>query len=299
MHRLLSDIPDGKRSTQGVSCPTMTDMTRRSIVITGSTRGIGRGLAAEFLRRGHDVAVSGRTQAAVDEAVAALAPLAVAGARVAGARCDVADAAAVQRLWDAAVAAFGRVDAWINNAGLSHPRQRIGELRAADIDVVAETNLLGMMLSTQVALAGMRLQPGGGTIWNMEGFGSNGMMAPGMSLYGASKFALTYFTKALLAETRGEPVKVCWLSPGIVVTDLVKLDLGSIRDAEAVRTRRIYDILADRVETVTPWLVERMLEPHKAGDRVVWLTRRKALGRFLRSLLRRRQLISDNDLAAG
>ena len=119
-------------------------MTVKSIVVTGSTRGIGRGLAAEFLKRGHHVTVSGRSQAAVDEAVAALAPLAVGGARVVGAPCDVADAAAVQRLWDTAIGAFGRVDAWINNAGLSHPRRQVGELRAADIDVVADTNLLGM-----------------------------------------------------------------------------------------------------------------------------------------------------------
>lgn len=274
-------------------------MAAQSIVITGSTRGIGRGLAAEFLKRGHLVTVSGRTQAAVDEAVAALTPLAVGGARVVGAPCDVADAAAVQRLWDTAAGAFGRVDVWINNAGLSHPRQQIGELRAADIDVVADTNLLGMMLGTQVALVGMRKQTDGGTIWNMEGFGSNGMISPGMSLYGASKFALTYFNKALLAETRGEAVKVCWLSPGIVVTDLVKRDMGSASGTEIARTRRIYDILADRVETVTPWLVEQVLRSHKAGDRVAWLTNGKAFRRFAGSLFRKRKVLSDADLAAG
>ena len=274
-------------------------MARQSIVITGSTRGIGRGLAAEFLTRGHDVAVSGRTQAAVDEAVAALAPLAAAGARVVGAPCDVSDAAALRLLWDRAAGAFGRVDAWINNAGLSHPRQQVGELRAADIDVVAKTNLQGMMLGTQVALEGMGRQAGGGTIWNMEGFGSNGMKTPGMSLYGASKFALTYFNKALLAETRGSAVKVCWLSPGIVVTDLMKRDMGSTTAEDAARTRRIYDILADRVETVTPWLAERILEPHKTGDRVAWLTNGKAFRRFFGSLFRKRKLLDGSDLAAG
>ena len=276
----------------------MPDMARQSIVITGSTRGIGRGLAAEYIKRGHDVAVSGRTQAAVDEAVAALAPLAADGARVVGAPCDVSDAAALRRLWDTAAGAFGRVDAWINNAGLSHPRQPIGGLHGADIEVVATTNLQGMMLGTQVALEGMGRQAGGGTIWNMEGFGSNGMMTPGMSLYGASKFALTYFNEALLAETRGGPVKVCWLSPGIVVTDLMKRDMGSTSEQEIARTRRIYDILADRVETVTPWLVERMLGPHKTGDRVAWLTNGKAFRRFFGSLFRKRRVLSDADFVA-
>lgn len=273
-------------------------MGRRSIVITGSTRGIGRGLAAEFLKRGHDVTVSGRTAAAVDEAVAALAPVAADGARVFGTACAVDDPSALQRLWSTAADASGRVDVWINNAGVTAPRQRIGALQAEHIEATQRTNLLGVMLATQVALAGMRAQPGGGTIWNMEGFGSNGMMSPGMSLYGASKFALTYFNEALLSETARGPVKVCWLSPGIVVTDLVKRDLGSTSAAEAARTRRIYGILADRVETVTPWLVERMLRPHRSGDRVAWLTPRKAFGRFFLSLFRRRQVVTDADFAA-
>jgi NAD(P)-dependent dehydrogenase (short-subunit alcohol dehydrogenase family) len=270
---------------------------RRSIVITGSTRGIGKGLAAELLRRGHDVAISGRSQAAVEQALAELAPLAARGARVAGAACDVSRAAELQQLWDHAVAAFGRVDVWVNNAGISHSRQRAGDMRTDDIRSVQETNLLGMMLATQVALRGMQAQPGGGTIFNMEGFGSNGMMRPGMSLYGASKFALTYFNKALLPETRNGPVQVCYLSPGIVLTDLLKRDMGGNDPAELERTRRVYDILADRVDTITPFLADGILRRQKPGARVAWLTGSKAARRFLMSLFRRRRLVTDADLA--
>ena len=174
----------------------------RKIVVTGSTRGIGKGLAGELLRRGHDVAISGRTQAAADAAVAELQPLATGGARAIGRACDVSRADELQRLWDEAAREFGRIDIWVNNAGLSHPRQRGGEMRAEDIRIVEETNLLGMMLATRVALHGMQAQPGGGIIYNMEGFGSNGMMTPGMSLYGASKFALTYFKMCIRDRTR-------------------------------------------------------------------------------------------------
>jgi NAD(P)-dependent dehydrogenase (short-subunit alcohol dehydrogenase family) len=267
------------------------------IVVTGSTRGIGKGLAGELLRRGHHVAISGRTQGAADAAVAALQPLATGGAAALGVACDVARADDLQRLWDATVRRFGRVDVWVNNAGISHPRQRGGEMRADDIRAVEETNLLGMMLATQVALRGMQAQPAGGTIYNMEGFGSNGMMTPGMSLYGASKFALTYFNKALLAETRDGPVKVCYLSPGIVLTDLLKRDMGSNDPKDWERTKRIYNILADRVETVTPYLAEGILREQKPGARVAWLTGGKAGRRFFMSLFRKRQLITDADLA--
>lgn len=272
---------------------------RLNIVVTGSTRGIGRGLAAELLRRGQNVVVSGRTPEAVRAAVAELEPLATQGARVLGEACDVARREDLQRLWDAGATTFGRIDIWINNAGISHPRQRGGEMREQDIRGVQEINLLGMILATQVALHGMNAQTGGGTLYNMEGFGSNGMITPGMSLYGASKFALTYFNKALLAETRNSGVKICYLSPGIVITDLLKRDMGSNDPQDLERTRRIYNILADRVETVTPWLAERILRPQKSGARIAWLTGGKAGRRFFMSLFRKRQLLTDADFAAG
>ncbi|MFO1426150.1 MAG: SDR family oxidoreductase [Steroidobacteraceae bacterium] len=271
--------------------------TQKSIVVTGSTRGIGRGLAAELLKRGQHVAISGRTQAAADEALAALQPLASDGARAIAVACDVSKGGDLQRLWDAAQAAFGRVDTWVNNAGISHERQRGGELRAADIRRVEETNLLGMMLATQIALAGMGRQPGGGTIWNMEGFGSNGMVTPGMGLYGASKFALTYFNKALLSETKDGPVKGLLPESRIVVTDLLKRDMGSTNPADWERTRRVYNILGDRVETVCPYLADGILGEHRAGDRVAWLTGGKAASRFFMSLFRKRQFLTDADFA--
>lgn len=272
--------------------------TRQSIVVTGSTRGIGKGLAQELLKRGHDVAISGRSQAAVDAALQELAGSATGGARAIGVPCDITRAAELQALWDAAKSAFGKVDIWVNNAGISHSRQRGGEMRAADIRAVEETNLLGMMQATQIAMKGMLAQGGGGFIYNMEGFGSNGMMTPGMSLYGASKFALTYFNKALLSETANSPVKICYLSPGIVITDLLKRDMGSTNPKDWERTQRVYNILADRVETVTPWLADGILNNQQRGARVAWLTGAKAGGRFFMSLFRKRQVLTPADLAA-
>ena len=267
------------------------------IVVTGSTRGIGRGLALQLLERGQHVIVSGRSATAASAAASELQPHARDGARVIGVGCDVSQLAQVENLWNTAHREFGRVDIWINNAGISHDRQRGGELRGADIRAVEETNLLGMMYATQVAMRGMQQQPAGGTIYNMEGFGSSGMKTPGMSLYGASKFALTYFNKALLSETKHSKVRICYLSPGIVITDLLKRDMGGTANpADWERTKRIYNILADRVETVTPWLAEGVLRNDKAGARIAWLTGGKAGRRFLMSLFRKRQILTDADL---
>ena len=273
-------------------------MSERNVVITGSTRGIGKGIAAELLKRGANVMISGRSTAAVDAALTELRPHAT-RSRVAGLACDVTSGAGLQALWDAAAQAFGKVDIWVNNAGISHPRQRAGEMKSKDVSAVQETNLLGAMLATQIALRGMRQQPEGGTIWNMEGYGSSGMMTPGMSLYGASKFALTYFNKAMIEETRNSSVKICYLSPGIVLTDLLKRDVGSNTPEDLRRTLRAYNILGDRVETVTPFLADGLLAEHRSGDRVAWLTGGKAARRFFMSIFKKRQVMSEADFVAG
>jgi NAD(P)-dependent dehydrogenase (short-subunit alcohol dehydrogenase family) len=268
---------------------------QKTFVITGSTRGIGLGLARELLTRKHRVAVSGRSTAAVEQAVAGLLPAATDPGAVAGFACEVADRAQVEALWRAAFERFGRVDVWVNNAGISHARQRIGELADADLAAIMETNLIGMMHATQVALTGMRAQ-GFGTIYNMEGFGSNGMASPGMSLYGASKNALTYFTKCLVDETRDSPVRICYLSPGIVVTDLLRRDMSGQSESERQRTMRLYNILADRIETVTPFLADGIVAERSSGSRVAWLTNSRAARRFFGSMIRKRELVRPEDL---
>ncbi|MCS6948591.1 MAG: SDR family oxidoreductase [Steroidobacteraceae bacterium] len=269
----------------------------RGIVITGSTRGIGKGMALEFLRRGHRVVISGRSPAAVAATVNELLPHARGPQLLSGIACDVARHDELERLWSESRRFLGAVDIWINNAGVSPVRRRIGELRGDDIRQTEEINLLGMIWATRIALLGMADQPNGGYIYNMEGFGSNGMKAPGMGLYGASKFALTYFTKCVVAETRGSKVKVCYLSPGIVLTDLLRQDMRGVEPRDSERAKRVYNILGDRVETVTPWLVERVLANERTGVRIAWLTGRKAAARFLLAPIRRRQIVTSADEA--
>ncbi|MEZ5515548.1 MAG: SDR family oxidoreductase [Steroidobacteraceae bacterium] len=267
----------------------------KNFVITGSTRGIGHGIADSLLARGHGVVISGRSQSSVDAAVESLTAAAVAGGGKAhGIACDITQRAQLQALWDGAIEALGRVDVWVNNAGISNRRQRVGELLEADVRQVAETDLLGMMHATQIAMRGMVTQ-GSGTIYNMEGFGSSGMTTPGMSLYGSSKFALTYFNKCMIAEARGTPLKICYLSPGIVVTDLLRQDMAGTSGEDWERTKRVYNILADRVETVTPFLADGIATDQPNGARVAWLTSAKAAGRFMGALFHKRQLLTDAD----
>ena len=129
----------------------------KTVVITGSTRGIGRGLAENFLSRGCKVMISGRQPAAVDAVVAELAAQHD-SARVAGKACEITDVEQLQALWDEAASRFGRVDVWINNAGISAPRKPLWETDPAILSRIVEVNLGGVLLANRVALAGMQAQ---------------------------------------------------------------------------------------------------------------------------------------------
>jgi NAD(P)-dependent dehydrogenase (short-subunit alcohol dehydrogenase family) len=258
-----------------------------NVVVTGSTKGIGLGIAREFLKRGHAVMVSSRRREAVDSTVAALRREFPAG-KVAGQSCDVGDFAQVQPLWDAAVGAFGRVDIWVNNAGRDCVKVPFFMVPPEDMKATVTTNLIGLMNCNRVCMTGMYKQKGG-WIWNMEGYGSNGAVRPAIAVYGATKYAVRYFTKAVAQELAATPVKVGYLSPGIVVTEMV-VPPADKRGKGWQQTKKILNILADTVETVTPFLVEGMLAAKENGAAVRWLTPGKIRLRFLKSVFAKRDL---------
>jgi NAD(P)-dependent dehydrogenase (short-subunit alcohol dehydrogenase family) len=262
----------------------------KTIVITGSTRGIGLGLARSFLALDCRVVVSGRSEAAVAALCETLGGE-FGRDRVAGAACDITTHGDLQALWQAAVDAFGSVDVWINNAGVSLPRKPLWQQEPAALAQIVDINLGGMLLANRVALAGMTAQ-GYGQVWNMEGFGSGGQVQPGMAAYGATNRAVNYLTAALQKEVRGTGVQVCALSPGIVVTDLLVGDYDP-SSPEWEKSKRIFNILGDRVETVTPWLARKVLACRRSGDTVAWLTGPKAFWRFLTAAFRRRDLFAE------
>jgi NAD(P)-dependent dehydrogenase (short-subunit alcohol dehydrogenase family) len=260
-----------------------------NVVITGSTKGIGLGMAREFLKRGHNVVISSRGQAAVEHAVAELGRD-FATDKIAGQPCDVADFGQVQTLWNKAVEAFGPVDEWINNAGRDGIQEMFHKMPPDDYVATINTNLIGVMHCNRVALAGM-LEQGKGRIWNMEGFGSNGQTMERYGPYGASKYALKYFTKVMTKEVKNTPVQVCYLSPGMVLTDMLA-SREAMAEPDWDRKKGVYNILADTVETVTPWLVENILAARGNGAAVRWLTGPKVVARFLLSRFRKRDIVT-------
>lgn len=263
------------------------------VVITGSSRGIGFGLASAFVNRGCAVVVSGSTPKSTHQALKSLGG-SQNDSRLMGVPCDVRHPAQVQALWDEAVTFFGKVDIWINNAGLSGPSLEIWEQESEDLERVIQTNLLGVLYGSKVAIQGMLAQ-GHGQIYSMEGLGSDGRWVAGLSLYGTTKYGLKYLNDAMVKETRGTPIQVGALRPGMVVTELI-LDPYRGKPEEWRRIKPIFNIIAERVEIVTPWLVDQVLANRKSGVRIQYHSGCKLLLRFFSALLKRRDIFWDVDL---
>lgn len=254
----------------------------KHVVITGSTRGIGFGLAKEFLRSGCNVTINGQSDESVQRALNELNK--DYDGRVAGFAASIDTLSAMEKLWDYAYSQFGEVHIWINNAGIDQKRKYFWEMDEEEYIRVIRTNVVGMMNGCHVAFRQMQKQ-GHGYIYTMEGFGSNGMMREKMTLYGTSKSALTYFTKSLAIEAKNTNVKVGRLSPGMVATDFT-------RKSYSERSIKIFNILGDKVEPVTKFLVEKILENTENDAHICWLTKPKVMWRFLRSPFVKRDIFN-------
>ncbi|WP_181309653.1 SDR family oxidoreductase [Nocardioides campestrisoli] len=249
----------------------------KNVVVTGSTKGIGRAMARELHRRGHHVVVSGRDEEALRSLVAELEG--TEGGTVVGQLVDVSDPDSVEELWAGAVGKLGTVDLWVNNAGVAHTTQTIVDTTPAAVRSMVETNMLGTIFGSQTAVRGMTAQ-GGGQLFNVLGGGSDGRIRPGMGVYGATKRGLDMFTRALVKEVDGTGVRVGQVRPGILVTD------GWLREAAAApeqvaQQRRMLNILVDHVDEVAPELVARMLASTRNGEEIAWLTSARLARRFM------------------
>jgi NAD(P)-dependent dehydrogenase (short-subunit alcohol dehydrogenase family) len=259
----------------------------KTIVITGSTSGIGFGLADAFLARDCAVVISGHSQINLDEAYRILAAKHD-KSRMLAYLCDVGRYDEVQGLWNAAMERFGRIDIWINNAGAGHRETPIWDYSRETIDKLVAANVTGALYGLNVASKGM-MQQGSGSIYNMEGLGSSGPVIKGLALYSATKSALASLTTAAAKEVEGTPIIVCGLRPGMVATKFITGQYEG-HPEEWKRVQRIFNILSDRVETVTPWLADKILANKKNGTRIQWLSRSKVILRFLESPLRKRKI---------
>ena len=269
-------------------------LATQTVVITGSTQGLGFGYAREFLVRGLNVVVSGRDPQSVARAVERLAAEGAAD-RVSGCACDVADLAAVEALWTHAINRFGSVDIWLNNAGYARTGARFADTTPAEIESMVRANVIGSMNAAQVAIAGMQRQGHGKLYLTLGGGGASGRVVPGMSVYSTTKRAVKYFADCLVKERqeqRDSNILVGTISPGINLTEGMLRELNQLPAADRRRALKQLNFLGEHVETTTPWIVERILGDSKQGNDITWLTTGRLLKRALGALFGARRDIT-------
>lgn len=267
-----------------------------TVVITGSARGFGFQQAKKFKSLGYNVVISDINEDNLKKAYDELSTINSEKTKVLMVKCNVTNYGDLENLYDAAQKEFGSIEIWINNAGVNQPDKPIYELTQKEIDFMIDIDLKGAIYGSKIAFAKMKEQ-GHGQIYNVEGYGSNDAMMTGLSIYGTTKRAITYFTLALAKEsdelTNGA-VKVCRLTPGIMITDFIKTANGGSTHIELPeKTKKVYNILGDYPETIVNYSVPRMIKNKKNNARIMWLTNRRAFCRFLTAPFKKRDFFRD------
>ncbi len=221
----------------------------RSALITGSSKGVGKGIALELARNGCDIAVNYHTDQQGGEATAA--EVRALGRRACVVQADIGQATEVDRMFEEILHTFPRLDILVNNAATQSWKPLL-EVDDSDWDRVIRTNLKGCFLCTQRAARHMRAQ-GGGVILNI-GSGSNKLPFPNLSSYTASKGGIEMLTKSAAIELAKYHIRVNCVAPGAI---------------EIERTKREAADYGETWAKVTP--LSRVGQPSDIGQAVAFL----------------------------
>jgi meso-butanediol dehydrogenase / (S,S)-butanediol dehydrogenase / diacetyl reductase len=221
------------------------DVRDQHVLVTGSATGIGAAIARRFADHGARVSVTDLDREGAERLAAGL-PSARAWA------LDVTDAAAIDAVFDAAIATFGPLQIVVANAGVSSMRPVV-DLTEADWDFNMEVNAKGVFLTNRAAIRRFLAHGRGGVIVNTASMAAK-IGAPFLAHYSASKFAVVGFTQALAKEVAAEGIRVNAVCPGYVVTAMQERELAweaELRGVTPDEVRALYlrDVPLGRLET--------------------------------------------------
>jgi len=195
-------------------------MGTKHLIVTGGSRGIGAATALRAARAGYEVLLTYAGQAAA--AASVVAAIEARGGRALAVQADVADPAAVERVFATSDREFGRLDALVNNAGITARQMRVEDMDVARLRRVFEVNILGSVLCAQAAVRRMSTRHGGdgGAIVNLSSAAAR-LGSPGEFVdYATSKGAIDTFTLGLAREVAADGVRVNAVRPGLIATEI-------------------------------------------------------------------------------
>jgi NAD(P)-dependent dehydrogenase (short-subunit alcohol dehydrogenase family) len=243
----------------------MVDYAGRVAVITGASRGLGAGLSAAFLHRGLNVAACARSRPACESQEHCLTRA-----------LDVTDAAALDAFTAETVERFGRIDLWVNNAGLLEP---IGPLRELDPAAIArhiDVNVCGVFYGSRALVRHLHERRGEAVLINISSGAARSAYA-GWSAYCAAKAAVDRMSESLWLEEADQGLRVHAVAPGIIDTDMQAL-IRNCSPEQFPQVQKFLDLkAADRFST-PEFIADRLLElafdpAHRTADVLVSLPR--------------------------
>ncbi len=235
------------------------DVFGRVAVVTGASRGLGAGMAVHFAAAGMHLGLCARHR---PNLVVNTRPTARDGHVISAeppfrAAVDVTDHQALSEFTDAVVERFGRIDLWVNNAGVLEP---IGPLSQADPRAVArniEVNVVGVLNGSSLFARHVRSRPGGGVLINISSGAATKPLA-GWAHYCAAKAAVDQLTRVVTLEEAPHGLAAYSVSPGVVDTDMQAMIRHT--DAEAFpEGARFRQIAADGSFNSRAWVAEHLL----------------------------------------
>ena len=192
----------------------MKKLENKVALITGGTKGIGFGIAEALMKRGIDVAITGRNKNKSSEAAKKLNDISSTKARAIGLIGDVTDFNSIQKAVDDTIKKFRKLDIVVANAGLGHFAS-IEELTIEQWQETIDTNLSGAFYTIKASVDALKVSKG--YFITISSLAGTNFFAHG-SAYNASKFGLTGFTQAVMLDLRKHDIKVSTIMPGSVAT---------------------------------------------------------------------------------
>ncbi len=196
----------------------MSNLTNKAAFVTGASRGIGAAIAKRLAADGASVAITYAKGA--DAAAQVVREIEQAGGKAIAIQADATDPKAVVAAIEQTVAAFGRLDVLVNNAGTAIPKP-FEETSLEEMDQVININLRGVFIATQAALKHLGQ---GARIITIGSCVGERMMTPGLVAYSATKGAIRMFTQGLAREVGARGITVNNVQPGPIDTDLNPAD---------------------------------------------------------------------------
>jgi NADP-dependent 3-hydroxy acid dehydrogenase YdfG len=249
--------------------PLTADLSNHTAVVTGSSSGIGRAIAERLGAAGAHVVLSGRTEEALAESAARIE---ASGGDATIVVSDVRDEAAMRGLVETAISETGRLDVFVNNAGVAS----FTPILEAEPDIwrlMLETNVLALLVGSQAAVKAMRATGNPGRIVNVSSISA---LASDSGVYGATKHAVNVISNTLRQELQNDPIQVTSIMPGLVATNIGRnvdpeviagLVAASGMDIEFRPGERLPDAVLEAAQAA---LAQIILKPEDVADAVLY-----------------------------